>query len=155
VILPVEVNLTRLAVPLCVLSLGTLFTPYCNAQVATGHRRLLFDDGVIFEQVGDFVDHDVTKFPVGVLASAVEDRDAYLVAFGQKFADLSQFDVEVALTDLHAEPHLLKLALLAFRTVLLLLFHLLVLVFTPVDYFSDRRISARRDLNQIDAGFLR
>lgn len=91
---------------------------------------------------------------MGVLTTAVEDRDANLVAVGQKLADLTQLDVQVSLADLHAEPHLLELALLALCTVLLLFLHLLILVLTPVDDFGYRRIGAGRDLNQVNSGFL-
>jgi hypothetical protein len=57
------------------------------------------------------------------------------------------------LTNLESESHLLDVTTFGIFAVTLLLLHLLVLEFTPVHDFSNRRRCHRRDFDQIQSGF--
>ena len=77
------------------------------------------------------------------LATAVKDLDTDLVALGEELTYLSELDVQVALSDLESETHLLEFALLVVAAALLSLLLLLVLIFAPVDDFHNRRVGIR------------
>lgn len=113
---------------------------------------MLFDSR-FFQEFKDSVDHDVAEFFMRHLATAIKDLNTYFMTFGEEFAHLTELDIQVALTNFEAEPHLLEFACLVASAILLRFFHLLILVFTPVDDFCNGRVSIGRDFNQVEASF--
>ena len=65
------------------------------------------------------------------------------MAIGKEATNLAQLHLEVAAADLEAKPHLFEITCLGRSLTTLLIFHFLILVFTPVNDFSDRWLSVR------------
>ena len=55
------------------------------------------------------------------------------------------------LANLEAQPHLLDVKYFRTSSVLLLLLRSLVVVFTPIDYFCDRRVGVGGNFDEIEA----
>lgn len=98
------------------------------------------------------MNHIVSQFFVGHFTAAVKDLDSHFMSFAQKLADLSEFDFQISRADLKPEAHLLEFTLLVAATVFLSFFHLLVLIFAPVDDFRYRWIGVWRNFNEIEPG---
>ena len=93
-------------------------------------------------------------FFVGEFATAKDDHDFYMVPVFEETANFADFDVKVVIADFEADFHLLELGLLfaSFFAIFRLFFHLLVLVFSPIDDFDDGRIGVRGNFHEVDAG---
>jgi hypothetical protein len=96
-----------------------------------------------------------TNLFVGLLASAVENRNLYLVSGSQKLGDFTHLDFQIVLADLQAKTHLFEFGGLGSLAVFLQLLGTLVIILTPVDDFADWRIGVGRDLDQIQIPLLR
>ncbi len=96
--------------------------------------------GFFFEDCTDFVNHVEAKFFVGHFAATEEYLNTNFVTLGEELAHFTELNVEVALSNFKPKSHLLEFALFVAAAVFLRLFHLLVLEFTPVDDFSNRRV---------------
>ena len=77
------------------------------------------------------------------LATAVEDLNTDFVPLSEELAYFAELDLEVALSDLEPEAHLLEFTLLVVAAAFLSLLLLLVLIFAPVDDFDNRWVGIR------------
>jgi len=91
---------------------------------------------------------------MGHFSSPIDYCNFNLVSSFQKLAGLLEFDVEVVGADLQPDANLLDLDRFSPAAAFILLFGALVVVFTPVDDFGDRRIGLRRNLDQVEPGGL-
>lgn len=112
----------------------------------------MLENGIFFEETFQSIHHFESEFFMRHLTTAEEYLDTNFMTLGEELTDLAELDVEVTLTNLHPETHLLEFVRFIAAAVFLRLFHLLVLVFTPVDDFCNRWISVRRDFNQVESG---
>ena len=92
---------------------------------------------------------------MGHLATTEDNHDFDTITVVEEAADFADFDVKVIVADLEADFHLLELGLFfaSFFAIFGLFFHLLVLVFAPIDDFDDRRVGGGSDLDEVDTGF--
>lgn len=127
-----------------------LFTPYYHAQISSVDLRLLFNNDVFTEGDNNAFHELKSKLLVGIFTAAIHQLYPNLVAVIQKVSDFLELDIEVVLANFEAEAYLLEFTHLGMLAVPLLLFHLLILVFTPVDDFGNRRRCLWGDLNQIE-----
>ncbi len=86
-------------------------------------------------------------------AATEDNHDFYTIAVFEETFDFTDFDVKVVVAYFEANFHLFKLGLFfaGFFADLGFFFHLLVLVFTPIDDFNDRRSCSRGNLYKINA----
>ena len=77
-----------------------------------------------------------------------------MIAVFEEAADFADFDVKVVVADLEANFHLLELGLFfaSLFAVFGFFFHLLVLVFAPIDDFDDGRVGIRGDFHEVNTG---
>jgi len=97
--------------------------------------------GFFFKNRTDLFNHVEPEFFVSHFTATEEYLDTHFVTLSEELTHFSELDVEVALSNFKPKSHLLEFALLVAAAVFLRLFHLLVLEFTPVDDFSNRRVS--------------
>ena len=85
------------------------------------------------------------------LAATKDNHNFHAVAIFEKTFDFSDFDVKVIVANFEANLHLFKLGLFfaSFFAIFGFFFHLLVLVFSPIDDFYDRRICARGNFYEV------
>ena len=90
---------------------------------------------------------------MGHFTPAEDDHDFDVVAVLEEAADFADFDVKVVVADLEANFHLLELGLFfaGLFAIFGFFFHLLVLVFAPIDDFDDRRVGVSGNLDEVDA----
>ena len=90
---------------------------------------------------------------MGHFAAAKDDHDFYAISIVEKTVNFAEFYIKVIIADFEANFHLFKLGLFfaGFFADLGFFFHLLVLVFTPIDDFNDRRSCSRGNLYKINA----
>lgn len=119
--------------------------------------RLALDDdfGVGGEERSDTIDHGLTEFLVGHFAATKDDDDFDAIAVGEELLDFAEFDVKVVVADFEANFHGFELGLFlaGFLAILGFFFHLLVLVFAPVDDLDNRRIGVGSNLYQVNSLF--
>ena len=91
---------------------------------------------------------------MGHFTPAEDDHDFDVVAVLEEAADFADFDVKVVVADLEANFHLLELGLFfaGLFAIFGFFFHLLVLVFAPIDDFDDGRVGIRGDFHEVNAG---
>ena len=131
-----------------------LLLPNSDREVAPAELRLAFDNGAVSEESEDFVEHLLPHFFVGKLATTEDNHDFDVVSVVEEAANLADFNVKVVVANLEADFHLLKLGLLfaSFFAIFGLFFHLLVLVFAPIDDFDDGRVGIRGDFHEVNTG---
>lgn len=88
---------------------------------------------------------------MGHLATTEDNDDFDTVAVGEKLLDFAEFNVKVVVADFETNFHSFKFGLFfaSFFTILGLFFHLLVLVFTPVDDFDNGRVGVGGNFHQV------
>ena len=86
------------------------------------------------------------------LATPEDDHNLHAVTILEEFVNFAEFDTEVVVADFQAEFHRFKLRLFfaGFFAIFRLFFHLLVLVFTPVDDFDNRGIRISGNLDKVN-----
>ena len=129
-----------------------LLLPNSNREVASVKTGLAFDDSFAFKESEDFIEHLLPHFFVGHFAAAEDNHDFDVIAVLEKAADFADFDVKVVVADFEAKFHLLELGLFfaSFFAVFGFFFHLLVLVFTPIDDFDDRRVGVCGNFHEVN-----
>lgn len=97
----------------------------------------------------------MTKFFVCHLTAAEDNHDLDAVAVFKKTLDFADFDIKVVVADFEANFHRFKLGLFftGFFAIFGFFFHLLVLVFTPVDDFDNWWVGIGCNFNQVDTLF--
>ena len=90
-----------------------------------------------------------TDFFVGLFAATVDERNFDLMPGLQELGYLAHLDIQVVLADLEAKTHLFHVQGFGRLAVFLKLLGALVIVFTPVNYLTNRRIGVRRNLYQV------
>lgn len=106
-------------------------------------------------EIQNFVEGDLPHFFVGHFTAAEDNHDLDAVTVFEELADFADFDPEVVVTDFEADFHRFELGLFftSFFAILGFFFHLLVLVFTPVDDFDNGRVGIAGDFHQINTLF--
>ena len=129
-----------------------LLLPNPNREVASVKTGLAFDDSFAFKEGEDFVEHLLPHFFVGHFAAAEDNHDFDMIAILKETFDFADFDVKVVVADFEAKFHLLELGLFfaSFFAVFGFFFHLLVLVFTPIDDFDDRRVGVCGNFHEVN-----
>ena len=72
------------------------------------------------------------------------------MSVSEKLSHFSELDIEVAGTNLQTKSHLFEVNRFCGAPTTLLIFHLLVLIFAPIDNFGNWRICVRGDLYEIE-----
>ena len=134
-----------------------LFASDVNGKVAPRKLRLSFyhNLGIGGKQRSDTVHHSLTEFLMGHFAATEDDNDSDTIAVGEELLNLAEFDVKVVVADFEADFHSFELGLFfaGFFTIFGLFFHLLVLVFAPVDDFDNGRVGVGGDFHQVNSLF--
>ena len=130
-----------------------LLLPNSNREVASAELGFAFEDDFAFEETKDFVEHLLTHFLVRHFTTAEDDHDFDVVAVVEEATDFADFDVKVVVADFEANFHRFELGLFfaGFFAVFGFFFHLLVLVFTPIDDFDDGRVGIRGDFHEVNS----
>src|SRR6266568_2258523 len=133
---------------------GRLFRRHHHDHLAAFHARELLDLGDRIEVILDPHQDIHAEILVRQLAAAEAHGDFHLVALADEADHAAHLDVVVVLVDAGAQLDLLDLddLLLLARLVLLLL--LLVFVFAVIEDLADRRLGARRDLDEVETGLI-
>ena len=92
---------------------------------------------------------------MGHFAATEDDNDSDTIAVGEELLNFAEFDVKVVVADFEADFHSFELGLFfaGFFTIFGLFFHLLVLVFAPVDDFDNGRVGVGGDFHQVNSLF--
>ena len=130
-----------------------LLLPNSDREVASVELRLALSDGVFGEKTEDLVQEILTDFFVRHFATAEDNHNFDVVTIFKETFDFADFDVKVVVADFETDFHLLKLGLFfaSLFAIFSLFFHLLVLVFAPIDDFDDRRVGVSGNLDEVDA----
>ncbi len=130
-----------------------LLLPNSNREIASVELGLAFGDGVFGEKTENLVQEVLTDFLVRHFATAEDNHDFDVVAIFEETFNFADFDVKVVVADFETDFHLLKLGLFfaSLFAIFSLFFHLLVLVFAPIDDFDDRRVGVSGNLDEVDA----
>lgn len=121
-----------------------MVTPYSKTQLLARELRGLIDDYSVAKIVNDLLSHFKPYILMCKFSPAVKDNYLYFVASIKEVDNFFKFDLQVVLTDLQAEPHLLDIKCFGVAAVFLQLFGALVVVFAPIDYLRNRRIGIGR-----------
>src|SRR5258708_31359767 len=131
-----------------------LFRRHHHDHLAAFHARELLDLGDRVEIVLDPHQHVHAEILVRQLAAAEAHGDLHLIAFADETDHAAHLDVVIVLIDAGAQLDLLDLDDLLLLARLVLLFLLLVFVLAVIEDLADRRIGARRDLDEVEAGLI-
>lgn len=129
-----------------------LLLPNSDREVASVELGLSFDNDVFSKEFNDFVEELLADFFVGHFATTKDDHDFYTISVFEETFDFTDFDVKVVVADFEANLHLLKLGLFftGFFAIFGFFFHLLVLIFAPIDDFDDRRVGVCSDFYKVN-----
>ena len=118
-------------------------------KVAAAHLRFAVDDDFAAKLFDDAIHQVGADFFVGHFATAEDNHDFYPIAIFEELEDFAAFNIEVILPNLQTKSNLFEFAAFGVFLSATLFFHLLVLVFTPIDDFNNWRICIWRYLYQI------
>ena len=119
---------------------STLFVTNHKGKVATAHLGFAVDDDLIAEFFDDALHEFGADFFVSHFAATEDNHDFNSVAIVEQFEDFAAFNIEVIFPNFQTKSDLLKFGSFGVLLGTSLFFHLLVLVFTPIDNFYNRRI---------------
>ena len=131
-----------------------LFSPYAYREVSARHLGLLVDNGDIGEEVDDFVHQFGTNLLMCHFSASEDNRYSDTIAVFEKLSDFADFYIEVVVPNFQTKPDLFEFATASLFLGFGKFFHLLVLVFAPIDDFYYRGGSTRGNLDEIDSVFL-
>lgn len=128
---------------------ATLFMANRKDKVAAGHLRFAIDDNLVAEFFDDAIHELGADFFVGHFAATEDNHYFDTIAIFEQLEDFAAFNIEVIFPNFQTKPNLFELATLGVFLGAALFFHLLVLVFTPIDDFDNWRVRIWRNLDQI------
>jgi hypothetical protein len=123
-----------------------------HAHVAAFLERRRLDHREAVEILEEALEQVAATLGVSLLTTAEHDRDLDLVVVLEEALDMALLGFVVVLGDLRPQLDLADVDLLLVLAGLLLLLLLLVLVLRVVEQARDRRLRARRDLDQVEIG---
>ena len=151
-------RITSVAVKVTTICFSKLFLANTNGEVASGKLRLAFlgDLEIFRNERKNLIKHSLSEFFMSHFATTENDHDLDAVTIFEEAFDFADFDIKVVVANLQANLHCFKLGLFfaGLFTILGFFFHLLVLVFTPVDDFDNWWIGVSRNFYQVDSLFL-
>src|SRR2546421_4565395 len=157
--LPLRVTRTRLAMPFCVLILGTgcsrLLRRALTArredheQVLALEERLAFDDRELLGVVRHALKDPSPYFLVDHLAAPEHDRPLDRFSCLEELSQTLEFGLEVMLRDLRPQLHLFQLDDVLLAPLVLLALDGLELEASVVHQAADRRARLRRHLHEV------
>ena len=130
----------------------TLFMANRKDKVAAAHLRFAVDDDLIAKLLYDFVHEFGADFFVGHFAATKDNHYFDTIAIFEQFDDFAAFNIEVIFPNFQTKSDLFEFAAFGIFLGAALFFHLLVLVFTPIDDFDNWRVRVWRNLDQVQTG---
>lgn len=110
---------------------------YHEVKLFAGELRRLVDDNLVAKIRNYLVGKLEAQVFVGEFAPAVDNGQLHFVSSFQEIGNFAELDLQVVLTDLQPEAHLLYLKCFRIFLVALHLLRTLVAVFPPVNDFDD------------------
>ena len=121
----------------------SLFMANHKGEIAAAHLGLAVDDDVWAQLFDDTIHQVSADLLVSHFAATEDDHDLDAITILEKLESFADFNIEVILPNFQTESNLFELATLGVLFGASLFFHLLVLVFAPIDDFDYWWIGVR------------
>ena len=123
-----------------------------KSEVAAAHLRLAVDDDGFAKLLDNAIHELGANFFVGHFAATEDNHYFDTIAIFEQFDDFAAFNIEVIFPNFQTKSDLFEFAAFGIFLGAALFFHLLVLVFTPIDDFDNWRVRVWRNLDQVQTG---